>query len=142
MIEKIMTKLEVQSAATMSETEVEFLSELTWEEKDARGRAGAIDLEATPSAPAGFETDNRESADRETQRAAKGAGAPQQSMVAVVKEEEGAATSAAAGIEQGNADPVDAEAPQQPAVVVKKEGPAPAHAASTFSKPGSLESVD
>ena len=62
--------------------------------------------------------------------------------MAVAKEEEGAATSVAAGIEQGNPDPVDAEAPQQPAVVVKKEGPAPAHAASTFSKPGSLESVD
>ena len=102
----------------MSDPEVECTGELTWEEKDARGRAGAIDLEATPSAPAGFETDNRESA-------AKGAGAPQQSTVAVVKEEEGAATSAAAGIEQGNADPVDAEARQQPDVVVKKEGPAP-----------------
>ena len=115
----------------MSEPEVEFLGELTRDEKDAAGWAGAIDLDAGGVDPP----------------------TSTQQPVVVVKEE-GTALSASAGIEPGNRESVDretqravkkdAEAPQQPkvVVVVKKEGPAPAHAASTFSKPGSLESVD
>ena len=101
----------------MSEPEVECIGELTRQEKDAAGWAGAIDLDTGGVDPP----------------------TSTQQPVVVVKEE-GTALSASAGIEPGNRESVDretqravkkdAEAPQQPkvVVVVKKEGPAPAHA--------------